>query len=120
MNRTTMDLNTDECLKGTLEQFVAEWKRELGTSGSAETLLGKRGGKTEERESAGGSEEGLVEVPVEKRVNVVPVREPSPLLVLPAGRAERGQRVPVRREADGGPEPPSLLDTLLADLVGQR
>lgn len=112
--------SNEECLKETLDQFVVEWKRELGTSDSAETLLGKRGGKREERGSAGGREESLVEVPVEKKVNVVPVREPSPLLVLPAGLGEREQSLPARREADGGPELPSLLDTLLADLVGQR
>lgn len=109
-----------EGLGETLNQFVSEWRRELETSTSAETLLGKRGAKREEKRSVCGGDEELVQVPVEKRVNVVPVREPSPLLVLPACREERRRSVPLRREADGGTQSPSLLDTLLSDLVGQR
>lgn len=92
-----------------LDQFVAEWRRELGTSGSRGRLLGKRGVKKEEErvDEVWGSGKRVV------------YREPSPLLVLPAGRGDQRESVPTRREDGSRVESrsPCLLDRLLADLV---
>ena len=91
-----------------LDQFVAEWRLELATSDLGGHQLGKRVGR-EEKE--------LLQIPSEKRP--VP-REPSPLLVLPAGRGKQVARVPSvrwREEEEVSSPSRSLLDTLLADLV---
>lgn len=111
----------EECPKAALDQFLTEWRRELLLSGprAREGVLGKRGEHHLSHE--GGDEESgheLEEQPAGKRLAP---REPSPLLVLPAGR---------RKEEKKEPSPPAegersskqssgsgLLDTLIADLV---
>ena len=110
----------EEGLKGTLDQFVAEWRQELLTFEPGGGLLGKREGRSkEEKGSTSGSEGEGGEAPVEKRPAP---REPAFLLVLPAGRGGDGQRVSaLKREADSTrTQPPSLVDTLIADLVRAR
>ena len=97
-------------IEKTLDRFVVEWRAELSSSDREGGLLGKRG----ERGDGCGVE--LVEVPSEKR----PVaREPSPLLVLPAGARQKTVSAPVRerKECDVRPSAGSLLDILIADLV---
>ena len=103
----------EDDLKETLDVFVAEWRRELSSSHPAARLLGKRTAGVEEEEG-GGDDEGSLNVPLMKRAVR---REPSPLLVLPAARGEKEMNVCAVREEVRAPSP-SLLDTLLADLVG--
>ena len=103
-------------LKETLDLFMAEWRRELVSSHPPRRLLRKRTVVEASEEEGNKCEED------EGSVNLIPTqtkvvhREPSPLLVLPAGRGERvvgecAERKDVRAQS------PSLLDTLLADLV---
>ena len=125
-----MDSDLEECLGAELEQFVADWRRELvtPTRGVGEgRLLGKRVEQGfEEDEDDGGSvsegEEGYKEQPAAKKPAP---REPSPLLVLPAGRQtqnEDKEGLPSPKMEGGTDWQPStsslLVDTLIADLVG--
>ena len=107
-------------LKGSLQQFVVEWKRELVISGPSRGLLGKRedrgvDGEDEERE-----EKASEVVPTGTGRKLCRCREPSPLLVLPPGLVERTVSWPSLEKEERRKDrcSPSLLDTLIADLVG--
>ena len=111
----------EECPQAALDQFLTEWRRELLVSGSRprEGVLGKRG---EHHPSHRAGDEGrgdeTEEEPAGKRLAP---REPSPLLVLPAGRRkEEKEEPPPPAEGEGSSRRGSgsgLLDTLIADLV---
>ena len=103
-------------LKETLDQFVAEWKRELVGSHPQKRLLGKRTVVEDSEKEGKNCEEGEGSVSLVPTQTKVVHREPSPLLVLPAGRGERAVCVCAERK-DVSVQSPSLLDTLLADLV---
>ena len=116
-----MDLEAKE----TLHQFVTEWKQELVASGSdhaGQALLCKRTKRIWENKGEESGDEEVnktAETPSRKRLVH---REPSPLLVLPACHGERVVNVPpggraLRGEEEVAGKTPSLLDTLLADLV---
>ena len=105
------ELGTDA--EETLQEFVTEWRRELVTPRPSRRLLGKREDR-EVEEEAGES----ADVPHEKKIVVVR-REPSPLLVLPPGRGKRALSEPAASE-ESRRASPSLLDTLIADLVSYR
>ena len=108
-------MDEENALKGKLHQFVAEWKRELVTTDPSRGLLGKRGAEGEDGER----EEEASEVdPTERKL--CRRREPSPLLVLPPGLVERTVSQPSLEKEERRKDrcSPSLLDTLIADLVG--
>lgn len=100
----------DDVMEKTLDQFVDEWRQELASSDREGGVLGKRG----ERED----DDCVLESVLSEKRPVV--REPSPLLVLPAGRGQRAVTAPAGKrkdERDVDPSSHSLLDTLIADLV---
>lgn len=105
-------------IEETLHQFVTEWKQELLTSDSDHEeegrILGKRTVNSQD-EGNENTDERTTEMPSRKRLIH---REPSPLLVLPACLGEKVVSVPsVNRKDEHSGQLPSLLDTLLADLV---
>ncbi len=110
----------EECPQAALDQFFTEWRRELLVSGSRprEGVLGKRGEHhPSHRAGDGGRGDETEEEPVGKRLAP---REPSPLLVLPAGRRKEEEEPPPPAEGEGSSRRGSgsgLLDTLIADLV---
>ena len=106
----------DNDLKKTLQAFVTEWKEELATSGHSRGLLGKREGREIEEEEEEEEEKRPAEMPSGKKPSR---REPSPLLVLPPGQVEGTANEPLQEEEIRG-RSPSLLDTLIADLVRLR
>ena len=112
----------EEGLKETLDQFVTEWRQQLLTFEPGGGLLGKREGRSKEEKGSPSGSEGEGEggeAPAEKRPAP---REPAFLLVLPAGRGGDGQRVSALKIEAGSTrtQPPSLVDTLIADLVRAR
>ena len=105
-------MDGDLAVKKTLQQFVAEWKQELVTPGPpGGLLLGKR----EDRQVEEEEEEKAAEIPTQKKLSR---REPSPLLVLPPGQVEKTASESFQEERESKQRStPSLLDTLIADLV---